>query len=260
MVYWHWGVAGAAWASLVAEYAGLLMGLWAVRQSMHKAPSRVCNKTLWSASAFTQLLSLNKNIFIRTLALELVFYLQTAIAANLGVNVLAANAVLMNFVMIMAFGLDGFAHATEALSGKAVGEKNRYNFIGSVIVTGIWSFLCSAIFVIVFAIFGHTMIELMTSIPPVVETARQYLWYLIFIPLIAIWSYWLDGIFIGVTKVKEMRNSMLAAVFLGFIPASTLVYWIGNHGLWIAFYLFMIMRAIGLGFYFYKLDKQRAFC
>lgn len=257
VVYWQMGVAGAAWASLVADYAGILVGLWVVRCAVKKQPVDQPWLSLLERSAWLRLFRLNRDIFIRTLALELVFYLQTSVGASMGDTVLAANAVLMNFTMIMAFGLDGFAHAVEALAGKAAGQRSRENLIAAIQVSGIWSFVASLVFTLLFAALGHAMIDVMTGIPEVNQLAKQYLIYLIWIPIIAVWCYWLDGVFIGITRVKEMRNSMLIAVFGIFIPALFSVKFVGNHGLWLAFYALLLARAAGLGYYLWQLDRKQ---
>ncbi len=260
VVYWDMGVAGAAWASLIADYCGLAIGIWAIYRTLKKVAPNKHRKPLFEKLAFKRLLGLNRDIFIRTLALESVFYIQTSVGASLGDTVLAANAVLMNFVMIMAHGLDGFANAVEALAGKAFGKNQRQDFLKAIVTSGFWSFVCSLSFTLVYWIAGTHMIDFMTSIDSVRQTANVYLPYLIFIPLVAVWSYWLDGVFIGITRMSEMRNSMLVAVFFVFIPVMFSVKLIGNHGVWLAFYCFMFMRAAGLAFYFYKLDKHRGLC
>ncbi len=257
VVYWEMGVAGAAWASLVADYAGIMVGLWVVRRAVNKQPIDQPWLSLLQRAAWLRLFRLNRDIFIRTLALELVFYLQTSVGASMGDAVLAANAVLMNFTMIMAFGLDGFAHAVEALAGKAAGQKSRDNLIAAIQVSGIWSCAASVIFTLLFALFGYAMIDFMTDIAEVNQLAKQYLIYLVWIPMIAVWCYWLDGVFIGITRVKEMRNSMLIAVFGIFIPALFSVKFVGNHGLWLAFYALLLARAAGLGYYLWQLDRKQ---
>ncbi|NVK86778.1 MAG: MATE family efflux transporter [Gammaproteobacteria bacterium] len=258
VVYWNWGIEGAAWASLIADYIGLVIGLWVIVRLLRQMPLADPAQSWFEPAALWQVLALNRDIFIRTLALEAVFYVQTAVGASLGDTVLAANAVLMNFVMIMAYGLDGFANAVEAMAGKAFGARNSHAFWQAVNVSGFWSLLCSVFFTVVFALTGGWLIDLMTSIPSVNQLANDYLLYLIFIPIIAVWSYWLDGIFIGLTATAAMRNSMLVAVFLVFIPLTFTVKFIGNHGLWIAFYGFMLIRAAGLIWYLRKFNVLTA--
>ncbi|WP_144392236.1 MATE family efflux transporter [Pleionea sediminis] len=260
VVYWDMGVAGAAWASLIADYSGLVIGALAVYWVLKNIPREKESRPLFESSAFKRLLGLNRDIFIRTLALESVFYIQTSVGASLGDNILAANAVLMNFVMIMAHGLDGFANAVEALAGKAFGKKYHKEFWDALVTSGFWSLICSGFFVLLYWLIGEWMVRFMTDIPEVRNAAFVYLPYLVFVPLIAVWSYWLDGIFVGITRTSEMRNSMLIAVIFVFIPAMFSVKLFGNHGLWLAFYCFMLMRASGLVYYLIKLERKQLLC
>ena len=260
VVYWDMGVAGAAWASLVADYCGLLVGIFAVYFRLKKIPVSYSFVQLIQRNAITRLLKLNRDIFIRTLALESVFYIQTSVGASLGDLILASNAVLMNFVMLMAHGLDGFANAVEALAGKALGKARRQEFMSAIAISGFWSLICSLLFTLIYWLLGDMIIDGMTNIEEVRQVAKEYLPYLVFIPLVAVWSYWLDGVFIGITRMTEMRNSMLFAVIFVFIPAMFSVKLIGNHGLWLAFYCFMFMRALGLAIYLFRLDKQGRLC
>jgi MATE family multidrug resistance protein len=257
VVYWDMGVAGVAWASLVADYVGIGFGILVVYRQLKQTPITQSWSSLLSRSRWRRLFQLNRDIFLRTLALQLVFYLQTSVGASMGDGILAANAVLMNFTMIMAFGLDGFAHAVEALAGQAAGNKSRDELMAAIAVSGFWSFIASLFFCLVFGVMGSQMIDWMTDIPSVNQLAKDYLIYVIGIPMIAVWSYWLDGVAIGITRVKEMRNSMLIAVFGIFIPALFSVQFAGNHGLWLAFYAFLLARALGLGYYLWRLDRAQ---
>jgi MATE family multidrug resistance protein len=257
VVYWEMAVAGAAWASLIADYAGILVGIVVIYGRLRQKPVAKTWLSLLDQAAWQRLLQMNRELFIRTLALELVFYLQTSVGASMGDAVLAANSVLMNFTLIMAFGLDGFAHAVEALAGKSAGSQSRDELMAAIQVSGLWSFAASLFFTVLFALIGHKMIDWMTDIPAVNGLAKDYLIYLIWIPLVAVWCYWLDGVFIGITRVKEMRNTMLIAVLGIFIPTLFLVKFVGNHGIWLAFYALLLARAIGLGYYLWQLDRSQ---
>jgi MATE family multidrug resistance protein len=249
-------VDGVAWASLIADYSGLMVGSYIIYRHCQTLEITGRLRGLIDISYLKRLLNINRDIFIRTLALGLVFHLITTVGSNLSGPVLAANAVLMNFVMIMSYGLDGFAHAVESLSGKALGRNNREEFFRAIFVTGLWSLLCSMFFVAAYWLCGTDIILLMTDLEDVATTANNYLTYLIWLPLLAVWSYWLDGIFIGITKARAMRDSMLFAVFMVFIPLLFLVTVFENDGLWLAFYGFMIARGLSLGIVLVMLDKR----
>ncbi len=252
-------VEGAALASLISEYANLMLGVYFIRRELRKYPAKnVLSAVLHSNSLF-KMLSVNRDIFIRTIALQIVFFMITAQGAKFGNDVLAANAVLLNFLFLIANGLDGLAQAIEALVGRAIGAKDRYSFNASIAVSSGWSLLMSLVYIVIFAALGQWIVSLLTNIESVRQTAYIYLPWLIFLPINGVWSYLLDGIFIGATRGVEMRNSMVAATLLGFFPAWLIFQPLGNHGLWLAFHIFMFLRTVILGYYFWKLQKNSTF-
>ena len=149
----------------------------------------------------------------------------------------------------MAFVLDGFANATEVLSGKAVGEKNSSQLKQSLLLTGFWALVVASLFSLSYVFFGQQLISLMTTITDVHTTANDYLPWLIAMPVVAVWTYLFDGLFIGTTRSIEMRNTMLLATFCCFLPAWYLLQPLGNHGLWLALLLFLAARGVAQCFY-----------
>lgn len=254
-----WDVEGAAWASLISEYFSLLLGLLFILRELKKYPARSSMALVFNTPAVLRMFMVNRDMFIRTMALQLVFFMIAAEGARLGNDILAANTVLLNFLFLIANGLDGLAQATEAMVGKAIGARNHYKFKASIVVATGWSLLMSLAYLILFILAGDSIIQLLTNIETVRKTANIYLIWLILLPLNGVWSYLLDGIFIGATRAKEMRDSMLLATFLGFIPAWWLLKPMGNHGVWLAFHLFMIIRTAVLGLYFWRLHKNKLF-
>lgn len=241
-----WGVAGAARASVVAEWSGVLVGLALTRGALLRYPGRLDRRALGLWSSWQPLMSVNRDIFVRSLALQLVFFLVTVQGARLGDATVAANALLLNGLMLTAHALDGLAHAVEALSGHAIGAQNRTELRRILTVAGGWSLLAGLAFGLFFLLGGEQFIGLQTDIPAVRETAIAYLPYLAALPLVAVWSYLLDGLFIGATRAREMRNAMLLAVAIS-LPLGWLLRGLGNHGLWLAFLAFMLLRGICLG-------------
>lgn len=154
----------------------------------------------------------NRDIFIRSLALQLVFFLLTVQGTRLGDATVAANALLLNGLLLTSYALDGLAHAVEALCGHAIGARDRTALRRALVVAGGWSLLASLAFAALFALFGHLFIDLQSDIAGVREVAYAYLPYLACLPLLGMWSYLLDGLFIGATRAREMRNAMLVAV------------------------------------------------
>ncbi len=250
----HWGVAGAAWASVIAEWSGALLGLYLARRALRKLSGRIDWPALQRWLNWRPLLAVNRDIFIRTLALQLVFFLLTVQGTRLGEATVAANALLLNGLLLTAHALDGLAHAVEALCGHALGARDRLALRRSLLVAGTWSLLASLGFALFFLLGGQAFIQLQTDIPSVRETAFVYLPYLALLPLLAVWSYLLDGLFIGATRAREMRDAMLLALLLT-LPLAWALQPLGNHGLWLSFLAFMALRSLCLASYAYRLNR-----
>ncbi|MFM9382824.1 MATE family efflux transporter [Pseudomonas sp. UV AK001] len=250
-----WGVVGSARASVVAEWCGALLGLALTRKALHAYPGQIVWAALRVWQSWRPLLGVNRDIFIRSLALQSVFFLITVQGARLGDATVAANALLLNGLLLTAHALDGLAHAVEALCGHAIGARDRMALRRSLVVAGGWSLLASLGFAALFLFAGHLFIEMQTDIHSVRETAFIYLPYLAVLPLIAVWSYLLDGLFIGATRAREMRNGMLLTVAL-LLPFAWALSGLGNHGLWISFLLFMVLRSLTLGILAWRLRRN----
>ena len=239
-------VEGVALASVIAEYAGLAVGgAFAIsvlrRRAGHWPLARLVN-----LSAYKAFFSINANLFIRTMALMGTFAFVTAQGARLGPSILAANAVLMNFQHLTAFGLDGIAHAAEALVGKAVGQDSRASLQNAVKLTLRWSLGFALSFTLVYLFTGGAIVRILTDLPDVRATAMTYLPWLIASPLISVWCFLYDGVYVGMTRAREMRNIMLVSAIAVFLPAWFLTQQYGNHGLWFALMAFMASRGIGM--------------
>ncbi|UTW09395.1 MATE family efflux transporter [Pseudomonas benzenivorans] len=253
----QWGVAGAAWASVLAEWSGALLGLYLARRALSAYVGRIDWPLLRRWASWRPLLAVNRDIFIRSLALQSVFFLVTVQGTRLGDATVAANALLLNGLLLTAHALDGLAHAVEALCGHALGARDRLALRRSLIVAAGWSLLASLGFALFFALVGHWFIALQTDIAVVRATAFVYLPYLALLPLIAVSSYLLDGLFIGATRAREMRDAMLLAL-LPSLALGWLLRPLGNHGLWLAFLAFMLLRSLSLGGYAYRLTRRDA--
>lgn len=250
-----WGVLGSARASVIAEWSAALLGLALTRPALRAYPGRVDWARLKRWLAWRPLLAVNRDIFLRSLALQLVFLLVTVQGARLGEATVAANALLLNGLMLTAYALDGLAHAVEALCGHAIGARDREALRRSLVVACGWSLIVSLGFAVVFLLGGHLFIDLQTDIASVREAAYAYLPYLAVLPLVAVWSYLLDGLFIGATRAREMRNAMLLSVLIA-LPLAVLMNGLGNHGLWLAFLGFMGLRAVTLGWMGWRLQSK----
>ena len=252
-----WGVVGCAQASVISEWVAVLIGLWLTRPALRTYPGHMAWQALKLWRSWQPLLTVNRDIFIRSMALQAVFYLITVQGARLGDATVAANALLLNGLLLTAQALDGLAHAVEALCGHAIGARDRLALRRSMVVAGGWSLLASLAFAVFFLLGGHLFIALQTDILTVRETADHYLVYLALLPLIAVWSYLLDGLFIGATRAREMRNGMVISLLL-VLPVGWITQGWGNHGLWISFLLFMALRAITQGIIAWRLQQRHA--
>lgn len=239
-------VDGVALASVIAEYTGVAVGLMFAAGALRKRSGQWPLARLFRLRAYAAYFAVNANLFIRTMALVFTYAFVTAQGARMGGLVLAANAVLMNLQNLTAFALDGFAHAAEALVGKAVGEKRRDVLERSVQLALKWSLIFAVAFCLFYIVIGPVMIRILTDLPDLRSTAMEFLPWLVISPLISVWSFLYDGVYVGATRAREMRNLMLISTFAVFIPAWYLLQGLGNHGLWLAFVIFMASRGIGM--------------
>ncbi len=253
------GVGGVALASVVAEYSGLLLGGWLIARELGRHAGHWQWSRILDIASLRALLALNRNIFIRTLCLIFVFAFFTREGARQGDVILAANAVLLNFQALMALGLDGFANALEAMVGRAIGAADRQALRTAIASAGSWSLLTALLFMLGFAMGGQGVIALMTNIDSVRSTALSYLPWMVLSPAIAVWCFMFDGIFIGATHAVEMRNTMIIATFGVYLPAWYLALPLGNHGLWLAFMLFLAARGLGLGLSYWHIRRRGGF-
>jgi MATE family multidrug resistance protein len=250
-----WGVTGSARASVIAEWTGALVGLGLARSTLRAWPGRIAWAALGLWQSWRPLLAVNRDIFIRSLVLQSVFFLITVQGARLGDATVAANALLLNGLLLTAHALDGLAHAVEALCGHAIGARDRLALRRSLVVACGWSLIASIGFACLFLLTGHLFIDMQTDIAEVRETAYRYLPYLAALPLIAVWSYLLDGLFIGATRAREMRNGMVLTLLL-VLPLAWVLQGLGNHGLWITFLSFMTLRCLTLGTVAWRLHRR----
>jgi len=241
-------VDGVALASVIAEYSGLLVGLGFAANALHKRAGNWPLARLLNVRAYAAFFSVNVHLFIRTMALMFTYAFVTAQGARLGGLILAANAVLMNLQLLTSMALDGFAHAAEALVGKAVGQRNREALEQSVRLALKWSLVFAVGFCVFYLVAGPLLIRLLTDLSGVRETAMRYLPWLIVSPLVSVWSFLYDGVYVGATRAREMRNIMVFSTLAIFLPAWFLLQGYGNHGLWFAFTLFMASRGVGMHF------------
>ncbi|MDX1516569.1 MAG: MATE family efflux transporter [Woeseiaceae bacterium] len=239
-------VDGVALASVIAEYTGLAVALYFVALELRRREGRWPMPRLVRPDAYGAFFSVNANLFVRTMALMFTIAFVTAQGARMGEVILAANAIMMNFQNLTAFGLDGFAHAAEALVGRAVGAKRRDALQAAVRLSLKWSLMFAAGFTLLYLLAGPLLIRVLTDLDDVRAAALRYLPWMIVSPLISVWSFLYDGVYVGATRAKAMRDIMLISTFAVFLPAWYLLQDLGNHGLWLAFMLFLASRGVGM--------------
>jgi MATE family multidrug resistance protein len=201
-------------------------------------------KASWRGN-IRKLLALNRDIMLRSLLLQLCFGALTVFGARLGPEIVAVNAVLMTLLTFTAYALDGFAYAVEAHSGQAYGARESGQ------LREVWRAACrqsglvALAFALIYALTGNHIIALLTSLPELRALASHYLIWQVILPVVGVWCYLLDGMFIGATRGAEMRNSMAIAA-AGFGLTLFTLPWLGNHGLWLALAVFLALRGLSL--------------
>lgn len=259
VVGFDWKVQGAAAASVISDYAGMSFGLLCVLKywRAHQLPN-LWSKLSGSTEGLSRFVKLNRDIFLRSLCLQAAFSFMTFQGAVFGDHTVAANAVLMSFLMMISYGMDGFAFAMEAMVGKAIGEKSETQLKKSMIGSAFWCVIICTLLTIAFSYWGSALIQLISDIPSVRREAEIYLPWLVAMPLCSMWCFLLDGIFIGATKGKEMRNSMVFATTT-FFAVFYLFSQYDNHALWMAMLSFMLMRGITLATIMLRQWRQGVF-
>jgi MATE family multidrug resistance protein len=252
VLYLKLGVQGVALATVCADISSVLIGLLVIRRNYLSESTRIQRWTpQWTV--IKDMVHVNRYIFVRTGVLLLTFALFTSLGARLGESYLAANAVLLTFLLLISSALDGFAHGAEALVGEACGKKDHTLVTQVIKVSLLWSGVSAIVLWLAFGLGGSALIAGLTSLENIQTLANQYLIWLIFMPLIGTWCYTFDGVFIGATKVRDMQNIMLISTFAVFVP---MLWWVhseaaspdfANHLLWLSMSLFMCSRSLGMG-------------
>jgi len=251
------GVQGVAAATAIAEWSGLALGLWFCRAAFAGTAWRVWS-VVFDPARWRRMMGVNTDILIRSLLLEGIFVSFMFLGAGQGDVVLAANQVLLQFFMIATYTLDGFAFSAEALVGKAYGARDPARLRRAAVLASGWGLAMACGMAAVFVLFGTEILDAMTTAPDVRAQARVYLAYVVLLPVLGCAAFMLDGIFVGATRSRDMRNMMAVsfAIYLAFV--AVLVPLLGNHGLWIAMLVSFIARAITLGLRYPALERGAA--
>ena len=251
----HMAVDGVALASAIAESSACLIGLWTLKHLLRRPENLTAEAS--NNHGWLKLLTVNRDIFIRSALLVSVFYSLTAISGQYGNLALAGCGVLLNLFYLCSYGLDGFAHAAEVLAGHAYGARSPSDLRQYVRASSLWAALFAAAMSLGLWLAGEQLIALQSNIPAVQEFANAYLLWFVFMPLLGVAAFMMDGIFIGTTHSVDMRNGMLlsTAVYLLALPAMAL--W-DLHGLWLAFSTFMVARGVILTLFYPRIKRGLA--
>ena len=249
-----WGVEGVAIATLLAEWSGLLLGLWFCRDAFARPYWREWPRVL-EKNRLWHMAVVNRDILIRSLLLETIFVSFLFFGADFGDVPLAANQVLLQFIHVFAYALDGFAFSAETLVGNAKGRRDVARLRRSAILTSAWGAVVAVLFAATVAVAGPSLIDLMTTSPEVRTEARTYLPWVSLAPLVGVAAFQLDGIFIGATQVRDMRNMMLISALVYFGSVFALVPHFANHGLWMSLLISFAARAATLGWKYPAVER-----
>ncbi|UTA47912.1 MATE family efflux transporter [Simiduia sp. 21SJ11W-1] len=243
IVWLDWRANGAALASTMAEYTGLLLALWLMRDQLKSATFKGLKKfqTPWNA-----LFSANQHLMLRTWGLLGVLVFFTAQGAQLGDTVLAANAILLQLVHLASYCLDGLAHATESLIGNASGRRDKRARAALLKLAMGWSLLVALLLSGIFWVAQAPLLALMSDISAVQAAAREAYGWALLLPLVSVAAYVWDGYCIGVGATRRMRDTLIGSALVVFIPCWWLGQGLGNHGLWLAFCAFNLARGLSL--------------
>lgn len=248
-----WGVPGVAAATLIAECSGLVLGLWLCRAAFAGDQWRAWSR-IFDRAKMRTMASVNGDILVRSVILQASFTSFLFLGAGLGDITLAANQVLLQFLAITAYALDGFAFAAEAVVGQALGARRRADLRRGAILTSQWAFGGAALLTLALFGFGPALIDLMATSPDVRAEARAYLPWMTVAPIVGVGAWMLDGVFIGATRTRELRNAMIVSVAIYAVSLPILLPTFGNHGLWAALMVLNLARTVTLAVRYPQLE------
>lgn len=252
-----WGVGGVATATFIAEWSGLGLGLWLCRDAF-AVPAWRDWPRVFDRERLIGMARVNSDILIRSLLLEAVILSFMFTGARFSDVTLAANQVLLQFLQITAYALDGFAFSAEALVGQAIGARALHRLRRAALVSSFWGVVLNIGLALAFALLGPWIIDLMATDPDVREAAREFLPWMVAVPILGLAAWMLDGIFIGATRTGDMRNMMAVSVAIYGVAALLLVPAFGNHGLWAALLVSFVARGVTLGLRYPALERSLA--
>ncbi len=255
VLVFDWGVGGVAVATVIAEITGAALGLWFCRGAFSRPDWRDWPR-IFNRAKLIRMALLNTDILLRSAMLMIIFSSFVFIGARFGDVTLAANEVLIQFMYITAYAMDGFAFAAETLIARAIGRGDRGFVRRSALVTSTWGMVICVSMALIFALVGEWLIVLMAKDTQVQNVAGQFLPYMVLAPLAGCAAWMLDGIFIGATRSRDMRNMMALSFGIYWAAIFLLIPLFGNHGLWLALLVSFVARGVTLGLRYPALERQ----
>ena len=249
--YWGFEVAGVAYGTVIAQYVGLILAMGLFFHKYRYLIPELNRAAILKREELKQFLSINSDIFIRTFCLTFAFgffYSQSSVG---GEQLLAVNVILLQFLNWMSYGVDGFAFATESLVGKYVGAKQQLQLNKSIRLSFLWAIGLAGVYSLLYSIFGTYLVGIFSNQGDVITATQPYLFWMVLFPLLSTPCYIWDGIFIGLTASRAMRDSMIISLIIYLIIHYLLKTDYGNHGLWLALLLFMVARG-GIQWWVYR--------
>ncbi|MEM1123256.1 MAG: MATE family efflux transporter [Bacteroidota bacterium] len=249
-----WGVEGVAYGTVIAQYIGLFLAIGLFFYKYRYLIPHFNRTALLKWAELQQFLSINSDIFIRTFCLTFAFgffYSQSSVG---GETLLAVNVILLQFLNWMSYGVDGFAFATESLVGKYFGAKKQQQLDRAIRLTFIWAIGLAAIYSMLYGIFGQWLTSIFSNQAAIIAATQPYLFWMVLFPILSTPCYIWDGIFIGLTASRAMRDSMLVSLLIYLLVHHLLQDDFGNHGLWLALLVFMMVRG-GVQWWVYRQRK-----
>ncbi|MEM9578019.1 MAG: MATE family efflux transporter [Pseudomonadota bacterium] len=257
VLVFDWGVPGVAVATAIAEITGAALGLWFCRRAFRHPAWRDWTR-IFDRAKLVRMALLNWDIFLRSAMLTIIFTSFVFFGARFGDVTLAANEILVQFMHITVYAMDGFAFSAETLIARAYGKRDPAQVRRGAMLTSFWGLVVSITTAIGFALAGASLIDVMAKNAEVQQMARAYLPYMGAAPLVGCAAWMLDGIFIGATRSRDMRNMMALSFAMYWMAVLLLLPAYGNHGLWLALLISFAARGVSLGLKYPALERDAA--
>jgi MATE family multidrug resistance protein len=236
------GVVGIAWGTVVAQYSSLLLTLLILFIRYRSYIQQISLKGSLQMEPLARFFRINSDAFLRTLSVCTVYTCFTAFSARFGDTVLATNELLMQLFLLFSYMLDGFCYAAESLTGRFIGERNRESLRRCIRLLTVWCGGVAALYIVAYIFWWEPILGIFTSSPTIMACAEEYIGWIVMVPLVGFIPFLIDGILIGATKTRIMRNTTFFALVAFFALFFALESSLGNRALWLAFIGFIVVR------------------